>query len=342
MLTALDKTTGAIIVLPDLPDPNAVRTPTNEGQLVCSTCRAALWLRVGPVRVPHFAHRVLAECPAAHASADVIRARLLLYNFFKQRIHSGKLLATVDLEPVTPGAPKGFRVDLLLHRDGKPTVAVVLLEKRLSPELRVEFESRLKAPDFAFRPVFLSGLLRPVDGADAEFNLDTTQRALRIPSAYDLRSDFVADVPGTLHFIDPSEGTWVSLRGLQLRHSPQEFRASKVLRSPVSALLWSELHSEWCHPGEAEALRNWKAREQGRSRPIGGRVQSVAAPGSRPSTAGSVEEAPYEPPAWLKDGLRCVCCGKVSLDWQQAQPGAGICVCRGCFSNGERLSEFSR
>lgn len=342
MLTALDKATGAIIVLPDLPDPNAARAPTSDGQLVCPVCRAALRLRVGRVRVSHFAHRTLADCPADHGSADVIRARLIIYDFFKQRIHSGKLLAIAELEPATSGAPKGFGVDLLLHRAGKPSVAVVLFERRISPELRVEFESRLTAPEFAFRPVFLFGLLRSVKGTDAEFNLDTTQRALRIPSAYDLRSACLKDKPGTLHFIDPSEGHWVSLRGLQLRHSPQGFRASKVLSSPVSVLLWSESNSEWCHQGEAEALRSWQASKQGWPRPIGGRAQSDTATGVRPPTADSVEEGPYDLPAWSKDGLRCVSCGRVSNDWQQAQPGAGICICRSCFSDGKRLPGLSR
>lgn len=332
MLTALDTTTGARIVPSDLPDPKTLRPPTASGQLVCPHCRAVLWLRAGAVRIPHFSHRVLADCHAAHASAEILRARLRIYEFFKERIASGKLVATVTLEPVTPDAPKGFGVDIMLERTGKPSVAVVLLEKRLPPELRLEYETRLGPPSLLFRPVFLAHSLRPIEEHESDFNLDTTQRELRLESPYDLPTPSSQGSPGTLHFIDPSSGEWTSLRRLRMVHSPQGFRASKVLRSPLSALLWSEKHSEWCHAGEAEALRQSRAAA---SRPA---PPPSNMPRAKPNPQGSDDAddsaAPLDVASWI---FRCVGCNAVGSDWQAAEPGDGICVCRSCFAKGVRL-----
>ena len=332
MLTALDTTTGARIVLPDLPDPKALRSPTANGQLVCPVCGAALWLRAGEVRIPHFAHRTLADCHAGHASADVLRARLRIYEFFKERIASGKLVATITLEPVTPEAPKGFGVDIMLERSGKPSVAVVLLEKRLAPELRQEYATRLGSPSLFFRPVFLADSLRPIEGHESEFNLDTTQRELRLESPYDLPTPSSQGSPGTLHFIDPGRGEWTSLRRLRLVHSPQEFRASKVLRSPLSELLWSDKHSEWCHAGEAEALRQSRSSAP-RQAPAPSNM-----PRSNPTAQGAGDgddsHAPIVAASWI---FRCVGCNAVGSDWQAAATGDGICVCRSCFAKGVRL-----
>ncbi|MCC6234708.1 MAG: hypothetical protein IT580_18845 [Verrucomicrobiales bacterium] len=144
----------------------ALLSSTASGQIVCPVCRATLWLRAGEVRSPHYAHRTLAECHAGHASADVLRGHLRIYEFFRERIASGKLTATATLEPVIPDAPKGFGVDIMLDSTGKPSVAVVLIGKRLTPKLRLEYETRLTPPSLLLWPVFLAASLRPIEGHD--------------------------------------------------------------------------------------------------------------------------------------------------------------------------------
>ena len=258
MLTAWDKALDAPLALPDFESAGAlqtVRTRTRAGELVCPTCRQLLWLRAGEVRIPHFGHRRLSDCPHGRVSEAVLGARLLLYRFFQARIESGKLPATIVLEPVIAGLPDKVRVDLLLRRMGKSAVNVVLLERGLHPDLRWQLQTCLGREGSVFRPVFLRSRLGQPEDAPLDFLLDPTQRELRLASAYDLWPPDLARPAGTLHAIDPIRAEWTTLRGLTLAHGPQVFRARHVRISRMEDLLWSEAHSEWVHPGEAEALQ---------------------------------------------------------------------------------------
>lgn len=98
MLTAWNVKENDWLALPDCDQLDWVREQTREGGFICRTCEQLLWLRAGVVRRPHFAHRKLSDCPASRVSENVLRARERLYRFFRDRIRSGKLNATVQLE----------------------------------------------------------------------------------------------------------------------------------------------------------------------------------------------------------------------------------------------------
>lgn len=269
MLTAWDKVLDVPLALPDFEREGAlavVRRRAREGELVCPTCRQLLWLRAGEVRIPHFGHRRLSDCPHGRVSEAVLGARRLLYRFFQARIESGKLPATIALEPVLAGLPDKVRVDLLLRRAGKSAVNVVLLERGLHPDLRGHLQTCLGRNGSEFRPVFLRSRLSQPEDSPLDFLLDPTQRELRLASAYDLWPPDLARPAGTLHAIDPIRAEWTSLRGLTLAHPPQVFRARHVRVSRMEDLLWSESHAEWVHPGEAEALQQLRESIAARKR----------------------------------------------------------------------------
>lgn len=267
MLTAIDIVTEHRIAIPDFPDPAELRAPTTAGQLVCPVCRAELWLRAGHVRAAHFAHRTLADCPAANTSAAVLEALRLLYDFFKRRIDAGKLVASLELEPALPGVPPEVVVHLRLNRPPRSAVAIVLVDRRLPPDLRLTYQTALAPPSLVFRPVFLADTLRPVEDRAGEFNLDTTLREFGRPSPYDLRPSSWRPSLGSLHFLEPTTGEWTTLRGLTLVHDPHGFEPARVLRSRMEELLWSEGNTDWCHAGEAEALRRFDAARKRASPP---------------------------------------------------------------------------
>lgn len=333
MLTARDNRNDSILALPDFEGPaelEGLRELTRAGTIVCPGCREPLWLRAGEKRCAHFAHRVLANCPHTHVSMAILEARRLLYLFFQERIQRGKLVGPIELEPVVPALPDGVRVDLILRRGAKPSVAIVLLEAGLKPDVRWALRSSLQRHGFLLRPVFLSATLKQKKDAAEVFLLSTTQRELTHKSPFGLEEDDWG-VRDSLHFVDCEHANWISLRGLHLDHPPQGFSAHTVKRSPMSELLWSEGQGEWTHPAEARAKRGsppapsavelMPLRLRGK---VAARAKLIAPPAVR------------EPPSWMTDGLVCSGCEVRTNDWQTATPGADRCICKACFAKGVR------
>ncbi|MBI4663986.1 MAG: hypothetical protein HY735_34750 [Verrucomicrobia bacterium] len=398
MLTAWDKSGDRQVVLPDFEergDDAWVREHTRQGQIVCPTCQQALWLHAGTLRTWHFAHRSLSDCPHGRVSEGILSGRRLLYLFFQSRIAGGKLRGEVKLEPPVKGLPDDLQVDLLVKREGKPPVSVLLLESSLKPHTRSWLPFELEKRGFVFRPVFLATRLKKPEDVEDEFLLDTAQRAFQIATAYDEAWRGYACGQGTLHFIDGQTERWTTLRGLQFVHSPQVYRAGKVLSSAMASLLWSETHTDWVHEGEAEKLKQLheqrreqqrreqqrreqhRREEQRRERELEkARRRQETLPPPPPKTTpirhqglGSAdlqvsptklavpmdsqsgvealpkrtppppppEPAPEPEEPWLREGLLCIGCGQRTTNWQNAQPGAGKCICKDCFAIGVRL-----
>ena len=394
MLTALNKASEAILALPDYEQReqlDELRERTRQGEFVCPTCRALLWLRAGQVLIPHFAHRRLSDCPHGRVSEALLAARRLLYRFFQSRMESGKLPAQIQLEPVLGGLPKKAQVDLLLLRQTRPSVAMVLVERQFKPDARDALVAALAKRKLLFRPVFLASKLKRAKDVSGRFLLDPTQRDWRQTSAYDLRQPDSWGAVGSLHVVDANAGRWTTLRGLRLEHEPQVFKVRVARVSSMDQLLWSEVHSEWVHPGEAEELKNFReafgarkrqeaeerrkaeerrraeereaaearkraraelaaaaARRQKPPPPELPKVVPAPAAAARPAEEDDYEEneepvesfteqRPEPLPVWLSQGLRCIGCGQRTNDWQNANPGKDVCVCRKCFQAGIRL-----
>lgn len=380
MLTARDRLHERTVRLPDFergPALEEIRERARDGQLVCATCGQSLWLRAGEIRIPHFGHRTLSDCPQGRVSEAVLNARLAIYRFFRARIEASKLPGEIELEPQLEGVPPGLLLDLLLHRPQRPWVAVFIVEGRVRPDTRSRIESLLGRKRWLFRPVFLERRLKRAPESTDAFLLDTTMRDFRLDSPYDLPSGGWRR-RATLHFVDAEAERWTTLRGLSLVHEPQVFEPGAVRVSSMQELLWSEVHGEWAHPGEAESLKAFVAAEEEKKRQreaealrasqaraeaerrrreaehaqiFGGpRSLEPAREGIREteppfldeedSEEEDVESEPDEEPelpAWITDGLKCVGCGQRTKSWQNASPGQGVCVCRDCFASGTRL-----
>ena len=323
MLTAWDTLNATRLVLPDVTareELECVRQRARDGELHCPACADLLWLKAGQIRIPHFAHRAVTHCAFAGASAVVLAARLLLYRFFQQRVQSGRLKGDLELEPHLPGLPAKPCIDLLLRRESEPPVAIAILASGLQPDNRWAATSAFRRAELVFRPVFLIQRLRRDPDTRDVYLLDTTQRDFFHPSPYGAQV-FGGDAAPSLHFIDTSAQTWVTLRALRCVNPPQGF-AAETKTSSLAELLWSERHAEWVHPGEAEALSAYRAQMR--------KVPPVWTPPLLPQVFKTL-------PAYLHTGLVCCGCGIRTTDWQTAQPSNDVCVCRTCFAAGRRL-----
>jgi len=286
---------------------------------------------------------------------------------------------------VLEGLPQRTQVDLLLRRRTRPWVAVKIIESALKPDQRFGLPAAIQNKKWIFRPVFLSPRIRRAEDGTGAYLLDPTQRDLLFPSAYDLRFEYTAPSPGTLHFLDPRAATWTTLRALWLVHEPQVFAACSAHSTHVDHLLWSEANSEWAHPGEPEALKALREKIAAKRREEAARIQKqselerererqselereraarevIETPPRQPPEPGSPpvpepfepvplpwpkrselpvrlsrDQDPEPPPEWMTKGMVCFGCGKLTKDWQNADPSNNTCVCRACFASGKRL-----
>lgn len=263
-------------------------------------------------------------------SVAILESRRLLYLFFQERIEAGKLSGPVELEPVLPALPEGVGVDLILRREGKPPVAVVLLESGMKPEPRWALRSAIASQGLIPRVVFLSATQEKQDASNV-FLLSTTQRELTHKSPFGLAEDDWG-TRDSLHFVDHERERWISLRCLRLEHPPQVYEAGPVRKNLMKDLLWSDGCAEWTHPGESRSRRTAPppAPMPNPSLPLRQRGKARATPFQQPP------KPHYEPPAWMTAGLVCVGCQVRTNDWQTATPGEDRCICKSCFRDGVR------
>lgn len=318
MLTALTSDRTARVALPDFrsqAELESLRQRARRGELVCPGCSQRLILRAGEIRIPHFAHKSLSDCPHSSASESILAARTLIYRFFKDRIATGAIQAEVELEPAFESLPAKTHLDVLLKPAQRPPVAVSLLERNLGPDARTLLPRIIESNSLLFRPVFLDTRLKQQD--TRRFLLDKTQRVFKQDCPYGITNDHSEFAP-TLRFIDPTSEQWLSLRSIEIFEAPQSYSATSQF-SPLAELQWDDAESEWIHPGEQEQLHEHRSR------------LALRLPRSP-----IIRRTPEPPPIWLQ-GLVCVGCNRRTTDWQNAVPMSDICVCSACFKNGVRL-----
>lgn len=336
MLTAWNVGEGAKLALPDFEEAGTVRLRelTRSALIVCPVCREPLWLRAGEQRRAHFAHRVLANCPQANTSASIIESRRLLYRFFQDRIRGGKLAGAIELEPVAPELPERITVDLILRRDAKPSVVIMLLETAMKPTARLAAPTAIEATGSIFRPVFLSSTLKRIDEPMNAYALNPTQRAFKHQSPFGIVDD--SERRDSLHFLNPESLQWTSLRGLRLIHSPQVFQTTSVHQSTVDDLLWSESQAEWTHVGEPRVKFRPFEGESSAQLSIRSSVPTLLRKNALQPAHSSKPEITFQAPAWISNGLVCIGCQIRTDEWQTAKPAADTCVCKECFAKGVR------
>jgi len=146
-------------------------------------------------------------------------------------------------------------VDLILRRDLRPPVAVVLVDKNPEPALRDALSRILQKRGFEFRPVFLSATLKKIDSNRPGFLLSPTQRDWMHASPFGSADRWFGG-PNSLHFLDPETGDWTSLRRLIPSHGVQEYSAKSAPTTSLAHLLWSDRYADWTHPDEPRARQS--------------------------------------------------------------------------------------
>ena len=129
ILTA-NLTDGTPIVLDDTVKREHLRTWRTHQQFNCPQCGERVLLKVGTIRIPHFAHEVDSACSASFSEGESVshlRGKQLLYSFF-QRLEKPSVL-----EPYLPELAQ--RPDLLVQHDGE-SIPIEFQCSRLPEEVK--------------------------------------------------------------------------------------------------------------------------------------------------------------------------------------------------------------
>lgn len=355
MLAAFDTETEGPLNMPDFEAPEEIeslRAWTRSTRVVCPTCKGKLIVRAGGVRISHFAHKVLKDCPNANSTFEVMFTRTLLYRFFKNRkgFEGAKVLLEVD-RPDLLNRP----FDVVVERVAGRTDALLCLEKRLSFDWRKRVSRNLLSEDdLCILPVFL----RPPQEGEGPRDVFLTpdMRELRKISPFNAFPNYRPSAPGTLHYCDVHQRKWISFRGLDPVHEPQVFRFRAKHECAFDQLNWSEQYADFVTAPETEqedlliqeyeAARRERLRQEARQceqersldkeYEFGG--MGTARQSVQPTARGTKLFHSPEPRSTKAFGeLTCKGCGIVTADWKIGKPDQNLCVCRQCFSEGVRL-----
>lgn len=313
-----------------------LRALAASGHLVCPGCEQMLRFRVGEQRRPHFAHRVLSECPLAKQSAEILEAKAKLYVWLCVK-YPGNVEMDVDLH-ITDW---DRFADLVVRSPKGKTFAYWLFDR--SPKNRSEllyYHSELVSKNILFTQ---SALHKQEDDS---LRLSAAQRDFMVTSDFDPPRGF-----GHLHFLDSASGTLTIYRALDCICKPNLYAHHVIREVPLSSALIC--------PASGEIVSEEDKAEYQKRKEVQKRIRSFATP-IVPKKPAPIKEAPvlrerpvlYEPPprqAPVKpvappepewDGFyTCEMCGIRTKETSMLMPGKRTCICRPCLPeyNAKRL-----
>ncbi len=299
--------------------------------LVCPGCRQPVRVRAGRVRRWHFAHKHLANCPYAKESPTLLGMRACLYDW---------LVSCFGGEAVTiekmPDAAHFLRpIDCWVDTDTEGmSFAYWLLDRRTPPDERQDLRTGFNQLGIPVQIVFAAGMLRPdVLQYQQRVHLTTTERAfLRTTPLDSAWQTHFEHLGGSLHYLDPEQGTLTTYRNLLVFHAPQLYSGTR-LHHPLVEVQADPTSGAFIHPGEIEQQRKRQALRSEQQRKAQERLDKAqdffaTKSGKTPSLSYPLAQAETHTP--FKREATCRICGQVTADWVQYDGGTGTCVCRNC------------
>lgn len=259
MFRCLNRQAHDIVILDDRWDSptelKALRALGREDALLCPECRQPVLVKAGVRKIRHLAHRELGDCALQNESSELLQARRALYAWLQQRLGDGAR-GTVTVEKrVHPDLPRPVDCWVELAQGG--CHAYWILDHGVRN--RQELHERLAGSGAWVHWLFTADTLRRVPNGPAEYDLSTTERQFILPSDYARPYGLNT---GCLHYLNGAEeGRLITLRGLWLSHAPQRFGCAAELTTPLAEVRMTP-QGDWVHPGEHEALTEFREQER--------------------------------------------------------------------------------
>ena len=347
MFVAKDNKTGTRVTSLDpvwVERVGELRALANSGQVVCPGCAQTLRFRVGNFRRPHFAHRVLSDCPLSRQSAEVLEGKAQLYEWLCSK-YPGKIEMDVDLH--VPGWERP--ADLVVRPNEDKNFVYWVFDH--TPR------NRSSLLDYVFQNetahVLYTGTSRKLSEEGDALLLAAALRDFIRRSLFDGQREL-----GHLCFLDTERHQVLIYRGLECVHLPNcygwdiphelDWPACKI--SPRTGEIVADGEEErkpapvyverpW-HPKpspviavreDVAPLHNFTPPRE-RSITLADLAKAARADNlpRRESPVPTNERTQFSP-NFGNCPLKCEICGEVATDYPSSQPGKGTCVCRNCF-----------
>ena len=311
-----------------------------SGQLVCSGCKQLLWLRISRKRRRHFAHRHLADCLLAHQSTELLEVKAQLFKWLETK-YPGKV--HLDMAIGVPGWYK--LIDLLVESGPGRKFAYWAFDRQ--QRSREEILAYQHLPGVQVHFIHRQSTL--IQHSGAEIALTASQRDFIRSSDYDACLPFGGN--GHLHFLDEADSKLRIYRGLRCVHAPNLYTWEALREDSLSEAKISPETGEIVLGGDVAARLEHRQKLQQRKAidlTAGSSVPSAhqGVPHSdeevRAAETSVDEQQPAAPRLNLNGPFRCEDCGVETMDWSEATPSAGTCVCRSCLAERWRRKQASK
>jgi hypothetical protein len=300
------------------------------GQLECPGCKQLLWLRISRKRRRHFAHRHLADCPLAHQSAELLEVKAQLFKWLETK-YPGKV--HLDMAIGVPGWDR--LIDLLLEpRPGRKFAYWVFDRQQRSREEILAYQRLV-----GVHVHFIHAQSTLAQHSVAEIALTASQRDFVTPSDYDACLPFGGN--GHLHFLDEADSKLRIYRGLRCVHAPNLYAWEALRVDSLSEAKISPVTGEIVLGEDVAARREHRQKlQQRKATDLTAGSRAPSAHQEAPHSEGEVRTAetsvddqePTAPRLNINGPFRCEDCGVETMDWSEATPSAGTCVCRRCLA----------
>jgi hypothetical protein len=306
-------------------------------RLVCPACQQPVRLRAGKVRIWHFAHKHLQNCPFQFESPLLLQARAALYEWLIRYFPVEK----VTVEKTISDLPFPRHIDCWVDRE-PVSVIYWIFDTRRPPGERALLQQAFEASRQFIHPVFTSSMLHPDQLDRQHLFLSTTERTFMAGSQYDQTIRGFAFSRGkTIHYIDSDNDTLITYRNSRLYHPPQEY-SGFLLKAPLSKITPDPRNGEFIHPGEEQKLRKIQTENQTlyekQQRTIPTLLKRQAASGDEvlllqspaPSINATTDQILQRNP--FEKTAICRACGRSTSDWITYDGKTSTCLCRNCYN----------
>ena len=307
--------------------------------LVCPGCEQPVRVRAGRTRRWHFAHKHLLNCSYGYESPAVLNARAVLYRWLVSKFGEG-----VRIEKDIDAGLLPRHIDCWVETE-KGNFAYWIIGSRMKPQKRDDIWAGFSKLKVSVNWIFVIDMLREDDFHSDSIHLTTTEREFACQTDFDeirIANEFVTG--NSLHYLDPTNETIITYRGLRIIHAPQLYRGRKI-ENELASVLVSPVSGEFVHPGEHEQLelrRQEKIQLENEQRE---RESKITEFHEHLVSIKSLQEYSLSPKVqpqherqeqYLTREVKVVCilCGQITADYWYLNRADNTCKCRECYQQG--------
>lgn len=233
-----------------------VRQRCRQDELECPWCNVPVIIRAGEVRIWHFAHKILAECPYQDEAVARQLGRLLLYKWLCAKLGDG----AVSLEAEMPGVNLPLPLDVLVDTKRVKAGYWYLHKNIRSRDVRDSYWSVVRGS--ATSDCTRVHVIHDTKSAKV---LDAERNLVRLSTTH-LESLERTDFDGlhgrrggTIHLLDCESERVLTYRAIRHNHGTSYEYGAK-LETPLCEMLLRPTSGELVHPGEHERLQTSRLR----------------------------------------------------------------------------------